>query len=279
MTTPAPFDPKAFRDFEQAGWNAVAHKVNDHFGSLTRGFCTALLDAAGVQQGLCVLDLATGPGHVAAAAAQRGAKVIGFDFAPNMVAEARKLYPQVPFQVGDAEALPLPDEGFEAVVIGFGMMHFSRPDVVLAEVRRVLRPGGRLAFTVWGNPHESAVGMGILLRAVERHGTTDAGMPPGPPARRFMDHNETRTTLRAAGFVDPQVTDLPYTWTLPHVEAFFQAFYEAAVRGGAPLRVQPPDALAAIRTFVHNEVQAYAQGGVIQVPMGAVLASAVKPSA
>jgi ubiquinone/menaquinone biosynthesis C-methylase UbiE len=71
------------------------------------------LDAARVQQGLRVLDLATGPGHVAAAA-QRGAKVIGVDFAPNMVAEARKLSPQVPFQVGDAEALPFPDEGFEA---------------------------------------------------------------------------------------------------------------------------------------------------------------------
>lgn len=181
MTTPAPFDPKPFRDFEQAGWNTTAHNYNQHFGTITPEFRAALLDAAGVQKGIRVLDIATGPGYVAGAAAERGADVIGVDFAPNMVAEARKLHPQATFQEGDAENLPFPDESFDAVVISFGMLHVSRPEVVLAEVQRVMRPRGRFAFTVWGNPNETGAALGILLRAVETYGTTDVGLPPDRP--------------------------------------------------------------------------------------------------
>jgi SAM-dependent methyltransferase len=279
MATPVPFDPKPFHDFEQTGWNATAHKYHYHFGSLTPEFCAALLDAAGVRTGRRVLDIATGPGYVAGAAAQRGAAVIGVDFAPNMVAEARRLHPHATFQEGDAEDLPFPAERFDAVVISFGLLHVSRPEVVLAEVRRVLRPSGRLAFTVWGNPHETAAGLGILLHAVETHGTMDVGLPPGPPLFRFSDHNETRKTLLEAGFVDPHVTDLPYTWTLPSPDVLLQAFSEAGVRAGALLRAQTPEALEAIRAFVHSAVKSYEREGVIGVPMGAVLASAVKPSA
>jgi len=159
MATASSFDPKLFHDFEQAGWNSTADKYDRSLGSVTRAFSESLLDAAGVQKGTRVLDVATGPGYVAGAAATRGAEAIGLDFAPNMVAEARRLHPHVMFQEGDAEALLFPGESFDAVVISFGMLHVSRPELALAEVRRVLRPGGRLAFTVWGNPHGLAAAL------------------------------------------------------------------------------------------------------------------------
>jgi hypothetical protein len=73
------------------------------------------------------------------------------------------------------------------------------------------------------------------------------------------------------------VTDLPHTWNLPNPDALLQSFSEAGVRAGELLRSQTPEALEAIRAFVHNEVKSYEQGSVIGVPMGAVLASAVKP--
>jgi ubiquinone/menaquinone biosynthesis C-methylase UbiE len=82
----------------------VVTKYDHHFGNLTPGFCASLLNAARVQKAMRVLDLATGPGYVAGAAAQHGAEVIGVDFAPNMVAEARTLHPQATFQEADAEA-------------------------------------------------------------------------------------------------------------------------------------------------------------------------------
>jgi ubiquinone/menaquinone biosynthesis C-methylase UbiE len=277
MATPASFDPKPFRDFEQAGWNTTADKYDRSLGSVTSAFSESLLDAAGVQKGTRVLDVATGPGYVASAAATRGAEAIGLDFAPNMVAEARRLHPHVTFQEGDAEALPFPGENFDAVVISFGMLHVSRPELVLAEVGRVLRPGGRLAFTVWGNPHGTAAALGILLRAVETHGTMDVGLPPGPPMFRFSDHNETRRALLEAGFESPHVKDLPYAWKLPNPDALLQYFIDAGVRAGELLRLQSPATFEAIKAFVRNEVTSYKRGGVIAVPMGAVLASAVKP--
>ena len=276
MTSPA-VGPSAFRDFEQTGWNTTAGAYDRSLGTATTVFTNSILDAADVQNGSHVLDVATGPGYIAAAAALRGADAIGIDFAPNMVIEARRLHPRVTFQEGDAEALPFPGERFDAVVIGFGMLHFSRPELVLAEVRRVLRPGGRLAFTVWGNSHGTAAALGILLRAVETHGTMDVGLPAGPPLFRFSDHTETRRVLLDAGFVGSHLTDLPHNWRLPHPDALVEYFIDAGVRAGELLRRQTPAALQAIKAFVHNEVAAYEQAGVIAVPMGAVLASAIKP--
>jgi SAM-dependent methyltransferase len=276
MTT-ATVNPNAFRDFEQTGWNSTAGEYDRSLGTATTAFAERLLDAAAVQKGVHVLDVATGPGYVAAAAAARGAEAIGIDFAPNMVVEARKLHPKVKFQEGDAEALPFPSESFDAVVISLGMLHFSRPELVLAEVRRVLRPGRRVAFTVWGNPHGTAAALGILLRAVETHGTMDVGLPPGPPLFRFADHTETRRALLDAGFVGPDVKDLPHAWHLPHPDALLEYFIDAGVRVGELLRRQTPAAFQAIKAFVQKEVATHERDGVIAVPMGAVLASATKP--
>ena len=76
----------------------------------------------------------------------------------------------------------------------------------------------------------------------------------------------------------PQVTDLPYLWNLTSPDALIQTFAEAGVRAGELLRLQTPEAIEAIKTFVYHEVSLYEQEGVFRVPMGAVLASAVKRS-
>ena len=95
---------------------------------------------------------------------------------------------------------------------------------------------------------------------------------------RFSDHDETRKTLLEADFVDPQVIDLPSLWNLSSPDALIQTFAEAGVRVGELLRLQTPEAIEAIKAFVHHEVSLYEQEGVFRVPMGAVLASAVKRS-
>jgi SAM-dependent methyltransferase len=222
-----------------------------------------------------VLDVATGPGYVAAAAARRGASVVAVDFSEAMLAEARRHHPGIDFRSGDAEALPFPDASFDAVVMSFGLLHLARPDQALAEAHRALRPGGRLGFTVWAKPEE-AVAFGIVLGAVQRHGRTDVPLPPGPPFFRFSDPAESRRTLLGLGFKSPEVVVVPQVWRLGSVDALFEIMRDGTVRTAGLLRAQTPEAQEAIRADVREAVRPYQRGAGVELPMPAVLSTAVK---
>ncbi|WP_420800199.1 class I SAM-dependent methyltransferase [Paraburkholderia tagetis] len=168
-----------------------------------------MLEALGVGRGTRFLDVASGPGYLAAAARRRGADVAGVDFSVAMVEKARRVFPGLEFRIGDAEDLPFPDESFGAVGIGFGMEHFQHPERALAEAFRVLQSGGRIAFTVGAMP-DKAVGIGMVLKAIEKHGTPDVPVPPGPPFFRFSDWGESRHALLEAGFVHPEVREVEH---------------------------------------------------------------------
>src|SRR5438128_11973897 len=172
----------------------------------------ALLDAAHVTKGTRLLDVACGPGYAAAAAL--GAIAIGVDFSSEMVEEARNRFPGIEFKEGDAEQLSFADSSFDAVVLNFGMLHLARPEQALAEAHRVLRPGGRVAFTVWETP-DKAIGFGIVLSAIQKYGDLNVPIPPGPPFFRFSDPAESKRALGGAGFVNAAVTQVPQLWRLP----------------------------------------------------------------
>ena len=266
-------DARAFHHFEHAGWERAAAHYGEAFGALTIQTAEALLDAAGAACGTRLLDVASGPGFIAAAAADRGATVVGLDFARAMVEAARLRYPAIDFREGDAEALPFDDASFDAVVMNFGMLHLARPDAAMAEARRVLRPDGSYAFTVWAAP-ERAVGFGMTLRAIDALGNKDAPLPEGPPFFRFSDAAGTRQALENAGFSDVDVRELPVVWRLSSPDGVFDAMSRGGVRTAAILRAQTPAALEAIRAAVRREVERYASGGGFVLPMPALLASA-----
>lgn len=269
-------DAKGFKDFEQAGWQRAAAGYHDHFGALTRQTVAPLLDAVGARAGTRLLDVASGPGYAAGAAAERGAEVIGVDFSSEQVAAARRHYPRASFQEGDAEALGFDDDSFEAVVSNFGMLHFPEPERAIAEAHRVLDAGGRFGFTVWSAP-EKAIGFGVILGAVQAHGDMDAPLPPGPSFFRFSEAAECRRCLAEAGFVGIEVAEIPMTWTLPSAAALVRAAYEGTVRTNALLEAQALDARAAIDAAMAAAAQAYATAeGTLQIPMSAVLATARK---
>jgi ubiquinone/menaquinone biosynthesis C-methylase UbiE len=266
-------EPSAFHAFERAGWESIPRAYQDGFGTLTTQAVGPLLDAARVGAGVRVLDVATGPGYVASAAAARGAAVVGVDFSATMLAEARRLHPGIDFRAGNAEALPFPDGSFDAVVMSFGLLHLGRPDQALTEARRVLRAGGRLAFTVWATP-DAAVGFGIVLGAIQRHGRLDVPLPPGPPFFRFSDPDECRRALLAAGFRAPEVATIPQVWRLASRDALFEVMHRSTVRTAGLLRAQTPDALEAIRAAIREALGPYERGGAVELPMPAVLATA-----
>jgi ubiquinone/menaquinone biosynthesis C-methylase UbiE len=244
-----PVGPSPFHAFERAGWESIPRTYQDGFGTLTTQAIGPLLDAAEVGPGVRLLDVATGPGYVAGAAAARGALVVGVDFSAPMLAEARRHHPAIDFRVGDAAALPFPDASFDRVVMSFGLLHLDRPDEALAEAHRVLHPGGRLAFTVWAKP-EAAVGFGIVLDAIRRHGRLDVPLPPGPPFFRFSDPEECRRVLLRVGFEAPVVRAVPQVWQLGSLDALFDIMRHGTVRTAGLLRAQTPEAQDAIRAEI-----------------------------
>jgi SAM-dependent methyltransferase len=268
-------EQRAFRDFEHAGWKGVADDYHDHFATLTSQAVRPLLDAVGASEGTRLLDVCTGPGYAAAAAAERGAHVFGMDFSPPMIAHANRRAPRVRFLVGDAEAMPIAAERFDAVVTNFGLLHLSRPELFLGEAHRVLRRGGLVAFTVWAPPEE-AMGFGIVLHAIQEHGTAAVGLPAGPPFFRFSDPGECERALRRAGFGDVEVKRVPQVWRLDDPDGLFQAVMQGTVRTGGLLRAQTPEALFAIREAVRRAVESRRHENGFELPMPAVLASAVK---
>ncbi|MGZ8867221.1 MAG: ubiquinone/menaquinone biosynthesis methyltransferase, partial [Thermoanaerobaculia bacterium] len=116
---------------------------------------------AGVREGLSVLDCATGTGDLAIAfkkAVGESGRVVGTDFVPEMLDLARVKAPRIEFEVADVTKLPYPDASFDVASISFGIRNVDDPGRGIAEMTRVLRPGGRLIVLEFGQPRSRAFG-------------------------------------------------------------------------------------------------------------------------
>jgi ubiquinone/menaquinone biosynthesis C-methylase UbiE len=268
---------QSFRSFEHSGWSEreLCETYDATLGTVTTQCIGALLDAAHVQSGSRTLDIATGPGYVAGAALKRGAQPTGVDFSEAQVALARHRYPSISFQAGDAEALTFAGGSFDAVVNNFGMPHFPNPEVAMREAFRVLRHGGHFAFTVWDMP-ERAVGFGAVYTAIRAHGSLDVGLPVGPNFFLYSDPEACKRSLLAAGFVQPIVTVVPQVWRAPSSDAIFDTIMNGTVRAAATLKAQTPEALEMIRVALRETFSIYRRDAGYELPMPAVLASAVR---
>ena len=206
----------------------------------------------------------------------RRSVVTGLDFAAAQVALARMRYPEVSFEVGDGCALPFPRDSFDCVINGIGVPHFSDPDAALREAYRVLRSGGRFAFTVYDIP-DRALGFGAVYRAVQAHGSTDVGLPQGPNFFLFSDPAESKRRLEAAGFTAVTVSIVPQTWRPPTPDAAIDAILQGTVRAAATLKSQSADARPRIREAIWRVFSEFKHGDMYEVPMPAVLSAATKP--
>jgi SAM-dependent methyltransferase len=267
-------DPHGIRAFEHASWQRVAADYGDTFAAATRGFIEPLLDAAGVSAHTRVLDVCCGPGLVAGTAIARGAIASGVDFSSAMLAIARAAQPRVEFSQGDAEALPYADGGFDAVVANFGVHHVPRPTVALAEMHRVLAPGGRAAFTVWPRP-DTNVPWQILFAAIRAHGALEAAQTP-PPSGSINSEENCRTALAAAGFDSVEALLVQREWTVTNVRDLLAAFRNGTARTAALIDAQDAAALPAIEAHMAQQAERYRRGAALHIPIAAIVAWGVR---
>lgn len=256
----------AFAAWERAAWETRAQPYATDLTRLTGPGAQPLLDAAGVTVGTRVLDVATGPGVVAAAALARFAEVTAVDQSAPMVEIATRF--GIDAQVASADDLPFDDGAFDAVVAGFLLNHLARPEQVVAELARVCR--GRLAMTVWDVP-ERNVALGLFGPVAAEVGVV-ADAPPGPDSTRFADEGEARALLRDLGDVRVQRA----TWTV-EVEpgAWFDAVGASTPRTGAVIAAATPEQRAQMRRrYVEVATAAHAAPhGRVVLPVAAVVLS------
>ncbi len=184
-----------------------------------------------------VLDIGCGAGETTLSLAQTGAEAVGIDISRPLLEIAKRRSEgraDVTFVEADAQTHPFPPGSFDAVFSRFGVMFFADPADAFANIRRALKPGGRLAFVCWRTPAENPI-MTLPMQAALAH--VDA--PPAPPEPgapgpfAFADPDRVRTILATAGFTNVAVA--------PHDEAIGPGDLETTL--ALALRVGPLGAL------------------------------------
>jgi SAM-dependent methyltransferase len=269
-------DGEAFKAFERNSYSDVAEGYAQKTAHVSAQAAGALLDGTRAGIGVRLLDVACGPGLLSAEAVKRGASVIGVDFAPNMIAIARRQCPEAEFQEADAENLPFGDGQFDIVICSLGILHFPNPEKAIAEAFRVLKTGGRYAFTCWTPPASNPL-MGLIINAIQTHGTLDVNLPSGPPLFRFGQPAECEAVLRAAGFTEIAIAEHPLVWPASSAEEFLQQIPRSTGRLGPLLSMQGESERREIETTIITAARTYQTPDGIWIPSAVLVASGRKP--
>ena len=267
-------DIEAIRAFEHTGWEKAARTYAASFATATRQFIPALLDAGRAGPGQTVLDIACGPGFVAAGAQGQGAVVRGLDFSAAMLGVARELHPGIVFDQEDAESLPYNDGSFDSVVSNFGIHHVPRPIEALRQAYRVLRPGGSLAFTVWAAPAQN-IAWRLVFDAIRRCGDMGASRAPAPGGG-FGTMADCSMALRDAGFGGIEARPLSGLWHQADAASLLGALRSGTARMAALIESQPEAALPAIIADIDRAAAVYRRSGGLAIPLAAFVAHGVK---
>lgn len=262
----------AFSAWEREAWEVRATPYAASLTDLTRGAAPALLDGASVTTGSALLDVATGPGVVAAVAVQRGAVLTAVDQSAAMVELARHALPGVRVEQAAVEQLPFDDAAFDAVTAGFLLNHLARPAVGVTEMVRVLRRGGRLAACVWDRPDANPA-LGLFGPVAQELGLATAA-PPGPDSAQFAADHAFRALLSDVGLDDVRVERVAWQVEVEPGE-WFDAVAAATPRTGAVLARASRDERAALRERYVDRARGRFPGprGRVVLPAAAVVGS------
>jgi len=247
----------------------------------------AIVQAARLKPGMQVLDLACGTGDPALLLARLVGPyghVTATDLSSGMLetatANARdEGLANLTFRQADAESLPFADASFDVVTSRIGAMYFVDIGTALGEIRRVLKPGGRIVLTVWGPADQSPYVLAMVSPFFKR--VAVPAPPPGAPQPlRFAQHGTLSAELRAGGFVQVEEEGRIITsrWPGPPQE-FWQHFYDIAVPFQPIFDGLPAAEREAAIGEVIDTLRTNYDGEHVNIPAAIVVATAVRPEA
>lgn len=252
------------------GWTRDTDRIWDD----SRVVGEAMVERLAPDHGDTILELAAGTGDTGFLAARlvgKEGKVICSDFVPAMVEGARARgtafgLDNVEYRVIDAENIDLPDDSVDGVLCRWGFMLMPNPGRALTETRRILKPGGRLSFSVWGPPDKNpwATIVGMTLVQIGRPPQMD---PFGPGGVFSMSDAETvRKMVADAGFERAEVEDVGMTWRFADFDAVWTFFTEVAGAVAVLILALPEDDLGRFRQQLERSLEPFASGGGYEVP-------------
>lgn len=264
------------------GWDAHRTWIEQSMGAVSH----AMIDAVAPQPGHVVLEAAAGLGETGLLAAELvhpGGKVIISDGAEAMVAAAKRRVEE--HGAGNVEVTPMELEwldmdaaSVDAVLVRFGYMLVPDPETALRDARRVIRPGGRLAFAVWDvearNPWIDAG-----MTALAEHGIATWPVPAGTPGPfALADRERLLDLVTGAGFVLPQVEEVELLFRSPDVATARERFVGLSGRARVALEQAPADQRAAAERAIDAAFAAYPDpsgpDGAIALPGVAIVVAA-----
>jgi SAM-dependent methyltransferase len=256
-----------FRAFERQRHDSLATTYHDFFTPVTTLAIKPLLQAVQIGPGSLLLDVATGPGSVASEATKVGARTVGVDLSPGMIALAKKTHPDIDFRVAEVEHLPFNDQSFDAVVSNFGLGHFPYPEASVAECIRTLKRGGPIALSWWSDPSKQRI-QGLFREAIVEVGAEPPpDVPKGYSPLRFSDTAEFARLLVGAGLTEVIVRDHQTTYLIPDIDTLWRGGLGSFAITATAIIHQSVATQEAIRAALERRAAVYVTPAGLELPV------------
>jgi len=284
MSTPASDPREAIRQewldaapFWKKWYPQLAHQ--------SRQATELVVNGAALSPGLHVLDLASGVGEpsltIAEAVGPQG-RVVATDLIPEMLSvlqenAAARGVRNMEFRPANAENLPFPDRHFDRVTCRFGIMFIPDIPKALREMRRVLKPGGRVSFVTWG-PREENPLFGTMIRPFLKYVEVPQPDPDSPHIFRFAEEAKLTRTLSEAGFQEARATKHKINWPWPgSAESAWQGGSELAAPFKKIMAAVPPEKREEAVAEAIEGIRRFSDGQSINFPAAVLSSTAIAP--